>query len=182
MLKKNNSNQNTFVTHTLNPIYNEKSKILILGSFPSRKSRENNFYYGHPQNRFWNVISYICFKSNNQIKEQKLNQTSSIEEKTNLLLENNIALWDVIYSCTITGSSDSSIKNVTPVNIKNIFETANIKAVFTNGGLATKLYSKYLEPITKINPIQLPSTSPANARYSLKKLQQIWYKELSVFL
>jgi len=179
MVKKNNAPKNTFVTYTLSPIYNKNSKILILGSFPSIKSRENNFYYGHPQNRFWDVIAYTCFKINNQSKKQNIHNTSTKEEKIKLLLTNNIALWDVIYSCTITGSSDSSIKDVTPNNIKKILDVADIQAVFTNGGLATKLYSKYLEPITNLKPIQLPSTSPANARFTLIKLQHIWSNEIA---
>jgi hypoxanthine-DNA glycosylase len=171
-----------FITHTLQPIYNKYSKILILGSFPSVKSRENNFYYGHPQNRFWKVMPYVCTYSAITAHEPMIKEVTTIKQKTKLLLDNNIALWDVVYSCIITGSSDSSIKDVTPINIKQIFDIADIQAVFTNGGIATKLYAKYLEPITKLKAIQLPSTSPANARSTLEKLQYIWSKEISLYL
>lgn len=178
----NKNTEQRYVVHKLKPIYDKNSKILILGSFPSVKSREYEFYYGHPQNRFWKVINYVCTHSSNEKKKVTLQDSSNIKEKTKLLQTNNIALWDVIHSCTITGSSDSSIKDVTPVAIETIFATAKIKAVFTNGGLATKLYIKYLEPITNIKPIQLPSTSPANARYSLENLQNAWNKKINKIL
>lgn len=165
---KNKETKEIYVEHTLEPIYDKNSKILILGSFPSVKSRENKFYYGHPQNRFWKVLACVY--------NEKLPLT--IKEKTEFLLRNNIALWDVIYSCYIIGSSDSSIKNVTPVNITQILDIANIEKVYTNGGLSTKLYKKYLLKIVGIKSISLPSTSSANTRYSLEKLEKIWTEKL----
>ena len=121
--------------HTIAPVFDENSKILVLGSFPSVKSREEGFFYGHPQNRFWKVIANAF---DTQIPQ-------SIEEKKALLLLNGIALWDVIHSCDIVGSSDSSIKNVVPNDISKILKTANIEKIITNGKKADSLYKKYIE-------------------------------------
>lgn len=147
--------------HTIDPVYNKNSHILILGSFPSVKSRETGFFYGHPQNRFWKVVSAVTGAECPQ----------TIEEKKRFLLNNNIAVWDVIHSCDIEGSSDSSIKNVTPNDLSVILKKAEIKQIFTNGNTADKLFRKY-------NPdkiaVKLPSTSPANAAYSLEKLIEQW--------
>ena len=123
----------THVKHTFLPVYNEESRILILGSFPSVKSRENQFYYGHPQNRFWKVIAGI-FK-------EPLPQT--IDEKKDLLLRHRIAVWDVIDSCDIVGSSDSSIRNVVPNDMDLILSNAKIQGIFANGGKAHQLFVKY---------------------------------------
>ena len=153
-----------YVTHTFEPIFNKESRILILGSFPSVKSRENNFYYGHPQNRFWKVLA--------QVFEREVPRT--IEEKKEFLLENRIALWDVIESCTITGSSDSSIKNVVINDFSLVLENGRIEKIFVNGGKAYELYHKYAEKNTGIPAIKLPSTSPANAAWSLEKLCMAW--------
>lgn len=150
--------------HTIPPVFNRNSKILILGSFPSVKSREAEFFYGHKQNRFWKVLANLL---NESVPE-------NTEEKKQLLLNNGIALWDVIKSCTITGSSDSSIKNVVPNDIEPILQTANISQIFTNGATADKLYKKYIYPTTKISTIKLPSTSPANAAFTLDKLLREW--------
>lgn len=150
--------------HTIPPVFNQNSKILILGSFPSVKSREAEFFYGHKQNRFWKVLANLL---NESVPE-------NTEEKKQLLLNNGIALWDVIKSCTITGSSDSSIKNVVPNDIEPILQTANISQIFTNGATADKLYKKYIYPTTKISTIKLPSTSPANAAFTLDKLLREW--------
>ena len=120
-------------THNISPVYNKKSKILILGSFPSVKSREQQFFYGHPQNRFWKVISTIT--------NEKLPTT--IEEKKELLLHNNIAVWDVIKSCDIVGSSDSSIENVEINDLSIVLDNANIKKIFANGDKAYSLFKKY---------------------------------------
>lgn len=150
--------------HEFKPVYNAHSKLLILGSFPSVKSREQQFYYGHPQNRFWRIISTLF--------EEPLPMT--IEEKKAMLYKYHIALWDVIESCDIKGSSDSSIKNVKPVALKPIIEASQITHIYTNGKLASKLYKKYLYPITQIEAIELPSSSPANARYTLPLLLQEW--------
>lgn len=150
--------------HTIESLYDESSKILILGSFPSVASREQGFFYGHKQNRFWKVLSAVLSEPTPQ----------TIDEKRNFLLRNKIALWDVIASCEITGSSDSSIKNVKPNDIGKILKSADIKAVFTNGRASFNLYNKYILPKTRISPIYLPSTSPANAAFSLEKLKEEW--------
>ena len=145
--------------HPLKPIYDKNSKILILGSFPSEISRKNNFYYANPNNRFWHILE-ILFKT-------KLN---SKDDKINLLLNNHIALWDVIASCEIYKSSDSSIKNIIPNDINKILNNSNIKYIFVNGKKALELYNKYLLNTSNINAIYLPSTSCAIATYTLDKL------------
>lgn len=154
------SNKETKVFHTIDPIYNKDSKILILGSMPSVKSREDNFYYAHPKNRFWKIIKEL-------FKEINL---ETIEDKKEFLLKNNIALYDVIKSCTISSSSDSSIKNVEVNDIKSIVDKTNITKIFTTGKTAYNLYNKYLKDTVKIEAICLPSTSPANAKASFKYL------------
>ena len=150
--------------HNIPAIYNENSEILILGSFPSQKSREAQFFYGHPQNRFWSVLSRILGEDLPQ----------STKEKREMLLKNKIALWDVIESCEIIGSSDSSIKNVIPNDIGSILEKSKIKRIFVNGKTAEKYYNKYIFPRLKISATTLPSTSPANAAYSLERLVDEW--------
>lgn len=155
---------NNRISHPVPPVYNKESQILILGTFPSVKSREGEFFYNHPQNRFWPVI---C-----EVFNEKLPET--IEEKRQLLLRNHIALWDVVESCEITGSADSSIKNVIPNNIGIILRQANIKKIFANGGMAERLYRKYIYNQVKMEIIRLPSTSPANASFSLDDLIRIW--------
>lgn len=155
--------------HPIPPVYDSNSKILILGSFPSVKSREAGFFYGHPQNRFWKVLAALL----------KDNLPSNIEEKRAFLLLHGIALWDVIASCSITGSSDASIKDVVPNDILPILKSAEVAQVFTNGKTADSLYKKYLLPQTGRNSICLPSTSPANAAWTLKKLCAEWEKILS---
>ena len=152
------------VLHLIQPIYNQDSKVLILGTFPSVKSREGQFFYHHPQNRFWKIISSIY--------EEELPKT--IEEKKQLLLRNNIAVWDVIHSCEIVGSSDSSIKNVIPNDLSVVLHNSDVTKVITNGGLAFKLYMIYLFPKTGIEAINLPSTSPANAGFSFERLYEKW--------
>ena len=154
------------VKHEIAPVYAKYSRILILGSFPSVKSRENNFFYGHPQNRFWKVLSALY--------DYPLPQ--SIAEKKALLLNNQIAVWDVIASCEITGSSDSSIKNVVPADLALITDSSPIEKIFTNGGTADKLYRKYCQDQTHIEAIKLPSTSPANAAWTFEKLLTEWEK------
>jgi len=150
--------------HPIPPLYNENSKVLILGSFPSVKSREQMFFYGHPQNRFWKVVSAV------------MNVTTpiTIEEKTNFLYKNHIALWDVIASCDITGSSDSSIKNVVANDLTEIFKKANIKQIFVNGKTAEKYYKKYIRDKIVRDAICLPSTSPANAGWNIDRLIKAW--------
>ena len=150
------------VYHTLEPFYDENSEILILGSLPSVKSREENFYYAHPKNRFWKVLS--------DVYEKEIPKT--IEEKKNFLKENKIALYDVIRSCEIIGSSDSSIKNVKINNLKQIIKNSRIKRIYTTGKKSKELYDKYIKEKIKIEGINLPSTSPANATMSYEKLRQ----------
>lgn len=152
------------IVHTFEPIFNKDSKILILGSLPSVKSREEGFYYGHPQNRFWMVLSSIC---NHKVP-------NTIDEKVELLLTNNIAIWDVINSCDIIGSSDSSIKNVVPNDLSIILNNCNIESIYANGKTSSRLYKKYSEKQTGIKINELPSTSPANARYTLDRLIKEW--------
>lgn len=154
----------THVSHEFEPVFDENSKVLILGTFPSVKSRENQFYYGHPQNRFWKVIAGLT--------ESEVPQT--IEEKKKLLLEHGIAIWDVIESCDIIGSSDSSIKNVVPADIERVVANSKIQNIYANGGTAKKLYEKYSQKKTGREIIGLPSTSPANAAYSLERLLECW--------
>lgn len=156
------------VLHEIDPVFNRESKILILGSFPSVKSREAGFFYHHPQNRFWKVLS--------QIYHRELPIT--IAEKRLFLLTNQIAVWDVIASCEIDGSSDSSIKNVIANDLSHILSVADIQQIYTNGGTAYKLYQKYCKPDTGIDAIKLPSTSPANAAFSLDRLVKIWDEQL----
>jgi len=150
--------------HPFPPLFDNNSKILILGSFPSVKSREQKFFYGHPQNRFWKVTSAVF--------QQPVPQT--IEEKRSFLLSNRIALWDVIASCDIQGSSDSSIKNVTANNLAPILSNSSVKKIFVNGKTAQKYYDKYTKPVINISATVLPSTSPANAAWSLEKLIEAW--------
>lgn len=152
--------------HELEPLYDNQSQILILGSFPSVKSRESCFYYGHPQNRFWKVVAGVF--------EEPVPTT--IDEKKQLLITHHIALWDVIESCTITGSSDSSIKDVTVNDMRLILNTANIKNIYVNGNKAYELYRKYCENDIGREAIKLPSTSPANAAWQLDRLINEWSK------
>ena len=160
------------LNRTFGPLYDKNSEILILGSFPSVKSREVEFFYGHPQNRFWKVISSIY---NCPLPE-------TIEEKKEFALKNKIALWDTIDSCDIMGSDDSSIKNAVPTDINLILSSADIKAVFCNGAVSHKLYMNLIYPKTEVSAIKLPSTSPANAAYSLDKLITIWSEEIKKYV
>lgn len=152
------------IVHSFEPVYDRASEILILGTLPSVKSRENNFYYGHKQNRFWKVLATL-------LKEPV---PDTIEEKKAMLLARRIALWDVIQSCDIKGSSDSSIKNVQPTDIGMILEKTNITRIYANGNKAGQLYKRYQFPVTGIEAMVLPSTSPANAAWSLERLCEAW--------
>lgn len=152
------------VEHTFAPVYDRQSEILILGTFPSVKSREQNFYYGHPQNRFWRVLA--------RLTGEKLPET--VEEKKAMLLRHHIAVWDVIKSCDIIGSSDSSIRNVVPADIPRILEGSRITRIYANGEKAYRLYKKYCEECTGIKAVKLPSSSPANAIFTLDRLTEAW--------
>lgn len=148
------------LSHTIPPFFDGESKVLILGTFPSPKSREYGFFYGHPQNRFWRVLAALFAEDVPQ----------SNEKKENLLREHHLALWDVLASCTITGASDTSIKDPVPNNLRPILAAADIQAIFTTGAKAQSLYRKYIEPEIKRPAIALPSTSPANCAMSLERL------------
>ena len=150
--------------HPIPPIYDENSKILVLGSFPSVKSREENFYYGHPQNRFWKVLSAVY---NEPVP-------LSVEEKKRFLYKHGIALWDVIASCEIEGSADSSIRNVVPNDLSVILQEADIQRIFLNGRTTEKYFDKYLRGSIDITAECLPSTSPANAAWPLERLAAAW--------
>lgn len=154
----------TRVSHSLEPVYDRNSRILILGSFPSVKSREQNFYYGHPQNRFWKLMGRL------------LKETFPLEYqgKKSILLRHGIALWDVIHSCDIKGSSDQSICNVTPMDLERILQAADIREIITNGSTAHRLYVKYCRQHTGRDAVKCPSTSPANAAFTLDRLEKDW--------
>ncbi len=152
------------IKHPINPVWDKNSEILILGSFPSVKSREAMFFYGHPGNRFWRVVSAVF----------GCDTPKTVEEKREFLLKNRIAVWDVIASCDIVGSSDSTIKNVIPNDFSEILESADIKQIFVNGKTAEKYYNKYTKNKTKREAICLPSTSPANAAWSQEMLVSEW--------
>ncbi|MHB1485901.1 MAG: DNA-deoxyinosine glycosylase [Saccharofermentanales bacterium] len=156
------------LTHTIEPVYDENSQILILGTFPSVKSRETSFFYGHPKNRFWQVISAVY---NCAVPED-------VEAKKRFLISRKIALWDVVKQCEINGSSDMSIRNVIPNDIDMILSESKIRYIFTNGKMAEKLFRKYIRPQIKIDAISLPSTSPANAGYSSEMLIGIWREKI----
>lgn len=152
------------ITHPFPPLYDENSRILILGSFPSVKSREQMFFYGHPQNRFWRVTAAVF--------EKPIPMT--IDEKKAFLHGCKIALWDVIASCEISGSSDSSIKNVKANDLTPILNGSPIERIFVNGKTAEKYYNKYIKPEINREALCLPSTSPANAAWSTEKLIEAW--------
>lgn len=152
------------VQHPFPPVVDANCRILILGSFPSVRSREDGFFYGHPQNRFWRMLAAVL---NEDIPQD-------IPAKQAMLLRHNIALWDVVASCEIKGSSDASVKNAVPVDIAAVMRIAPIERIICNGALAGKLYRRYLEPLTGMEALVLPSTSPANAAWSLERLIQAW--------
>lgn len=154
------------IVHPIEPVYDADSEILILGSFPSVKSREYGFFYGHPQNRFWKVLA--------QIFGEEI--PVSIEEKKSLLIRNHVAVWDVIASCDITGSADSTIKNVVANDISGILGASRITKIFVNGKKAEQLYNKYIYPQIEIEAEVLPSTSPANAAWKIDDLIEEWRK------
>ena len=156
--------ESTLILHPIPPVYDSTSRILILGSFPSVKSREAMFFYGHPQNRFWRVAA--------QVFEEPVPMT--VPDRKTFLLRNHIAAWDVIASCRIEGSSDASIKDVTVNDLRPILETAPVEQIYVNGKTAEKMYRRYTQPLTGRPCICLPSTSPANAAWSLEKLVEAW--------
>ena len=152
------------LSHNFEPVFDGNSEVLILGTFPSVKSRENHFYYGHPQNRFWKVMAAVW--------DWPVPET--IEEKKTLLYANHVAVWDVIGSCNITGSSDASIRDVVPNDLSVILEHASIRHIYANGGKSYEMYQKYIYPVNGRAITKLPSTSPANAAFSLERLVEEW--------
>ncbi|MBR1734402.1 MAG: DNA-deoxyinosine glycosylase [Alphaproteobacteria bacterium] len=161
------------IEHPFAPIFDKNSSILILGSFPSEKSRECGFFYGHPRNCFWKLIANIT-------KTKEIPKT--IDEKINILISNQIAIWDVIFSCDVIGSSDSSIKNVVPNDLSKILKFSNIKQIYANGEKAYRIYMKYCYQSIKREIIKLPSTSPANAIYSFDQLRLEWESKLIKYI
>ena len=158
------------IVHEFDPVFDERSRVLVLGSLPSALSRENRFYYGNPRNRFWRVVA-ACAR-------EPVPADDDIPAKRSLLLRHGIALWDVIESCDIRGSSDASIRNVVPADVRRITAVAPIEAVICNGGTTGRLYRRWLEPVCGLPATVLPSTSPANAAWSLERLVERWREEL----
>lgn len=158
--------------HNIEPVFDAASRVLILGSFPSVSSREASFFYAHPQNRFWKVLAAVLHAP----------VPADIPAKKRMLLAHHIALWDVIASCDIRGSSDASITNVQPNELTRILERADIQAVFCNGAAAYNLYNRLEEPILRLPAQKLPSTSPANAAWSLDRLTAAWRAALGPYL
>ena len=159
------------VKHTLDPIYDNNSKVLILGSMPSVKSREIGFYYAHPRNRFWSVLKKIYNENN----------LETIDDKINFLHSHHIALFDVLESCDIDSSKDSSIKNIVVNDLSQILNNSQIKAIFTTGKTAYNLYNKYTYPKTNIKAIYLPSTSPANSPKGIDELLEKEYSKIKKY-
>ena len=150
--------------HPIDPVYDKDSRILILGSFPSVKSRESGFFYGHPQNRFWKILAAVFQES----------VPDTIQAKKDFLLRNHVAVWDVIRSCDISGSADTSIRNASVNDLSIILNEAKIERICANGTTAEKLYRSHLEKQTGRQIVLLPSSSPANAAYSLERLIRSW--------
>ncbi len=157
---------------SFDPVFSQESRAIILGSWPSPKSWQQGFYYGHPQNRFWPLLA--------RLTEHPV--PSTIEEKKELILNSGFALWDVLESCTIEGASDASIRNPVPVDLGAVLQKTQIKAVFCNGAKSYELYKKFLLPVSGIEAVRLPSTSPANASFSAERLYQEWKKALGPVL
>ncbi len=156
--------ENEKLVHPIPPTFDKTSRILVLGSFPSPKSRESGYFYGHPQNRFWRIIADLF--------DEEVPKT--VEEKYALLQKHHIAAWDVIQSCTIKGASDSSISDVIVNDLRPILEGSEIRQIFVNGKTAYKYFRKYTEPLIGCTAVCLPSTSPANAAWSLSRLIEAW--------
>ena len=156
--------ESSFIVHPIPPLFDRDSRILILGSFPSPASREAGFFYGHPQNRYWKVLAALFGEE----------VPAAVPERRSFLLRHHIAAWDVIHSCEITGASDSSVRNVTPNDLSVILDNADIRKIYVNGRLSEQMFRRYTEPVIHRSCIYLPSTSPANAAWSLERLTQAW--------
>ncbi len=162
--KKYTEAEYTHIVHPIPPLYNKNSKILILGSLPSIKSREGMFFYHHPQNRFWKMIAAV---TNSDVPQ-------TIEEKRELILTHGFAVWDAIHECDIIGSSDASIRNAVPNDISRILKEAPITRIIANGEKSYRMYEKYCYPQTGIHAVRCPSTSPANAAVTFERLVEAW--------
>lgn len=158
------------ISHGFEPVFDARSRVLVLGSFPSVLSRENRFYYGNPRNRFWRVMADVLGEAEPAADD--------LAGKRALLLRHGVALWDVVESCEVRGSSDASIRSVIPSDVARITDVAPIRAVLCNGGTAARLYRRWLEPVTGLPAVTLPSTSPANAAWSLPRLTERWREVL----
>lgn len=154
--------------HNIPPVYDKNSRILILGSFPSVKSREAQFFYGHPQNRFWKVMSAVL----------SCDLPVTVQQKKLMLLSHNIAVWDVIGSCEITGSSDATISSVVPNDIAGLVAETSVTRIFANGATSYNMYKRYCRDNVGIEAVKLPSTSPANAAFSLDRLISEWKSQI----
>lgn len=154
------------------PVFGPASRALILGSWPSPESWRQGFYYGHPRNRFWPLLARLCGAP----------VPATVEEKRALILQNGLALWDVLERCTVTGAQDASIKDLVPVDLAALLEKAPVEAVFCNGAAAFRLYEKLLRPVSGIAAVRLPSTSPANAAFGMEKLAAAWGAALGPWL
>ena len=163
-MTKETQRQPQSVEHGIPPVFDGRSEVLVLGTMPSPKSREAGFFYGHPQNRFWKLLAALL--------EEELPVT--VEEKKAMLLKHGIAIWDVISSCDIEGSSDSSIRNVEANDIAGLLAVSRIEKIYGNGDKACRLYDKFCKDRAKKEIIRLPSTSPANAAFSMEKLLECW--------
>ena len=162
------------IPHGFEPVFDERSRVLVLGSFPSVLSRANDFYYGNPRNRFWRVMAKVL--------SEPLPADADIPAKRALLLAHGVALWDVVGSCDVRGSSDASIKNAVPVDVARITSACDIRAVLCNGATAGRLYHRWLEPACGLPAQVLPSTSPANAAWDLDRLASAWSCALTPLL
>ena len=158
------------ISHGFDPVFDERSRVLVLGSFPSALSRENRFYYGNPRNRFWRVMADALGEGEPAVDD--------IAGKRAMLLRHGVALWDVIESCDVRGSSDASIRNVVPADVARITRVAPVRSVICNGATAGRLYRRWLEPVTGLPAEVLPSTSPANAAWSAERLVKRWREVL----
>ncbi len=159
------------ISHGFDPVFDERSRVLVLGSFPSVLSRENRFYYGNPRNRFWAVLAAAV--------GEPVPPTQDVDAKRSLLLRHGVALWDVVESCDVRGSSDASIRNVVPADVGRVLAVAPLEHVICNGGTAGRLYRRWLEGRCGMPAEVLPSTSPANASWSLERLTARWGEALA---
>ena len=164
----------THVGPGLPPLYGARAKALILGSFPSPKSREQGFFYGHPQNRFWPMLAAVT--------GEPVPDWADLEAKKRIILRHGLAVWDTIGACDIRGASDASIRNAVPNDVAALIRQLGVQAVFCNGAASGRIYAKYAEPLTHLPAVVLPSTSPANAAWSPARLQAVWGAALAPFL